>query len=350
METRMPRPAGLTQQPTKQKKVNYLIRHYIQNGNQVNNQYLSTQELSILLRINQNQTLKLIRQQTIKLARLYAISQPIPKNTLQTFTKNIKDQLESQLSPPTNKVKLLPTPQNNQEVNTTLVNNHKNLNRNNNQENNSNNLSDNQDFSGSSKRGLSDSHSGDANQDFSGSSNRDLSDSHSGSSNRDLSDSQNMLKNPSKIAGWKSEGSLILEVDRSLILRQLQLLMKAQNGTYKPFISSEVTRCLALLAPSSKNRLELYKIAKDYIELGMKIDALEAAQNDPQNAQNRPELITTDAAYQLISSQLSTSPATDKASKKRKNSIVPKALANAELKKLPEVRATSMPSEASDAI
>ncbi len=159
-----------------------------------------------------------------------------------------------------------------------------------------------------------------------------------------------MLKNPSKIAGWKSEGSLILEVDRSLILRQLQLLMKAQNGTYKPFISSEVTRCLALLAPSSKNRLELYKIAKDYIELGMKIDALEAAQNDPQNAQNRPELITTDAAYQLISSQLSTSPATDKASKKRKNSIVPKALANAELKKLPEVRATSMPSEASDAI
>lgn len=338
METRMPRPAGLTQQPTKQKKVNYLIRHYIQNGNQVNNQYLSTQELSILLRINQNQTLKLIRQQTIKLARLYAISQPIPKNTLQTFTKNIKDQLESQLSPPTNKVKLLPTPQNNQEVNTTLVNNHKNLNRNNNQENNSNNLSDNQDFSGSD------------NQDFSGSSNSLRSDSHSGSSKRGLSDSQNMLKNPSKIAGWKSEGSLILEVDRSLILRQLQLLMKAQNGTYKPFISSEVTRCLALLAPSSKNRLELYKIAKDYIELGMKIDALEAAQNDPQNAQNRPELITTDAAYQLISSQLSTSPATDKASKKRKNSIVPKALANAELKKLPEVRATSMPSEASDAI
>ena len=78
----MPRPAGLTQQPTKQKKVNYLIRHYIQNGNQVNNQYLSTQELSILLRINQNQTLKLIRQQTIKLARLYAISQPSPKKSV----------------------------------------------------------------------------------------------------------------------------------------------------------------------------------------------------------------------------------------------------------------------------
>lgn len=47
--------------------------------------------------------------------------------------------------------------------------------------------------------------------------------------------------------------------DRGRVAQQVDILLHSQDGKYKPFISSEVTKALKLLLESNKNLMETYK-------------------------------------------------------------------------------------------
>ena len=47
--------------------------------------------------------------------------------------------------------------------------------------------------------------------------------------------------------------------DKGMISNQIEILQKAQNGSYKPFISGELNRALKLGLDANKNMLDLYK-------------------------------------------------------------------------------------------
>lgn len=80
--------------------------------------------------------------------------------------------------------------------------------------------------------------------------------------------------------------------DRGLIQSQVETMLRAQQGTYKPFISSEVRQTLSALLQSNKQIAEIFKTF--YSQGGINI-------NMTQTTQKQENYLTIDRAYEIAS-------------------------------------------------
>ena len=80
--------------------------------------------------------------------------------------------------------------------------------------------------------------------------------------------------------------------DRGLIQSQVETMLRAQQGTYKPFISAEVRQTLSALLQSNKQIAEIFKTF--YSQGGINI-------NLTQNNQKQENYLTIDRAYEIAS-------------------------------------------------
>lgn len=78
--------------------------------------------------------------------------------------------------------------------------------------------------------------------------------------------------------------------DRGLIQSQAETMLRAQNGTYKPFISAEVRQTLAALLQSNKQIAEIFKTF--YSQGGINISLT-------QTNQKQENYLTIDKAYEI---------------------------------------------------
>lgn len=85
--------------------------------------------------------------------------------------------------------------------------------------------------------------------------------------------------------------------DRGQVHQQLNILMKAQDGTYKPFISGEVNKAMKLLLDSNKNILDMYKTF--FTSQSNTTNILNIYQKDKDSNQDQ-DYVTPDIALNLV--------------------------------------------------
>jgi hypothetical protein len=85
--------------------------------------------------------------------------------------------------------------------------------------------------------------------------------------------------------------------DRGKVQEQLELLLKSQGNTYKPFVTGEVSKTLKVLLDSNKNIMEVYRTF--FTSSNNTTNILNLIQ--PQQ-ENEEEYLTTDTAIQLLQS------------------------------------------------
>lgn len=90
--------------------------------------------------------------------------------------------------------------------------------------------------------------------------------------------------------------------DKALAAKQYSIMAQAQGTTYKPFISSEVTKALKLSQDATMNILNITKSLAGNSGLQILIN------NNPANRADRMDLLTTESALELMEQHSSKAP------------------------------------------